>query len=87
MGRISKVIRLIASYVSNVMVGIDQIINTLFFGEPDETISSRAGKARELGSYKWTLVAEFVDVICWMFERDHCRKSMERDRIKRLYHL
>jgi len=30
-------------YFKNILIGIDQLINTLFLGDPDETISSRTG--------------------------------------------
>ena len=31
-------------YVWNILIAIDQFFNALFGGDPDETISSRAGK-------------------------------------------
>lgn len=35
----------IKSYLKNVLIGIDQLVNTFFAGYPDETLSSRA--------YRW----------------------------------
>ena len=83
--KVKSAVKLLFAYLSNVLVSVDQVINALFFGDPDETISSRAGKARRLGSFKWMLIAEVLDWLCFVFERDHCRKSMERDRDKRRY--
>lgn len=83
--KVKRAVKLLLAYFINISVSLDQVINALLFGDPDETISSRAGKARRLGSFKWTLIAEVIDWLCFVFEREHCRKSMERDRDKRRY--
>lgn len=31
-------------YLYNILIGIDQLVNALLGGDPDETISSRLGK-------------------------------------------
>lgn len=36
-------------YTKNVLVGIDQLANALWGGDPDETISSRLGKLKRAG--------------------------------------
>ena len=36
-------------WIHNILIGIDQFANTVVVGDPDETISSRAGKARREG--------------------------------------
>ena len=38
------------SYFKNVLIGIDQLVNALLGGDPDETVSSRVGKAAAAGS-------------------------------------
>ena len=35
---------LIRKYLRNLLVAIDQLLNTILGGDPDETISSRLGK-------------------------------------------
>lgn len=63
------------------LVAFDQLGNTLCDGDPDETISSRVGKAALAGS-RWALVAECLINAMFLIvtgERDHCRNSIEAD--------
>lgn len=56
-------------YLLNVLVLMDQAVNCLvFFGSPDETISSRAAKA-QLAGKKWGCV-----LCSWLnrLQKDHC---------------
>lgn len=62
-------------YIWNLLIALDQLGNALFAGDPDETISSRAGKAMHEGKV-WGCV--LCRVLNW-FERDHCAKSIEQD--------
>lgn len=59
-----------------IAVALDQLANVvLFLGDPDETLSSRAEKARRRGK-RWGCV------LCALLDRldpDHCRKSLEPD--------
>jgi len=62
-------------YFWNLLISIDQFFNTLFGGNPDETISSRAGKARYKGK-KWGCI------LCWFLDKidkNHCEKNIELD--------
>lgn len=72
----------LSRYFWNILVSIDQFVNTLCGGDPDETISSRLGK--------WALNGEnhtgIRKVIYWvvnriveLFERNHFQKSIEAD--------
>lgn len=65
----------------NVWVAEDQMASAHTGGAPDETISSRLGKAREKGSSVFTVIADKVDLVAWEFFKDenHCGKSIERD--------
>lgn len=62
-------------YLWNVLIAVDQLGNALAAGDPDETISSRAGKAQRAGRRWGCILCRMLD---W-FERDHCAKSMETD--------
>lgn len=62
-------------YVLNVLIALDQFGNALVGGSPDETISSRAGKAQQKGKRWGCVLCRFLN---W-FERDHCAKSIEPD--------
>lgn len=61
-------------YVWNLLIAIDQFFNALFGGDPDETISSRAGKVQH--------TSRWAKVLCWFLnklDRDHCKESIEED--------
>lgn len=64
-------------YLLKVLVSLDQLINTIFGGSPDETLSSRWGKARRDCKF-----CSFMCSILNVFEENHCEKSIERDENK-----
>jgi hypothetical protein len=62
------------AYFWNVLIAIDQFLNAITGGDPDETISSRAGKRRQ--SHKWACyLCKFLN---WL-DTNHCKKSIELD--------
>lgn len=61
-------------YFWNNLIAIDQLINTILFGDPDETISSRAGK--RINKRRWAYV--LCRMLHW-FDKGHCQKSIESD--------
>lgn len=63
------------SWGRNIAVAIDQLVNSVMRGDPDETISSRAAKARALGK-KWGCY--LCRVLDWL-DPDHCKNSIEYD--------
>lgn len=62
------------NYIWNILISIDQLANAILGGDPDETISSRAGKRKEEQAWaKW---------LCWMLDKidpNHCSTSIEED--------
>ncbi len=63
-------------YFINLFIAVDQLVNTIFYGDPDETISSRLGK-----NYPNSKFTKFVD---WLFswqnkEGGHTKASIEHD--------
>lgn len=68
-------------YFWNILIAIDQLLNTVFGGDPDETISSRVGKCRDrhggtLPWYlKWLVFLEYLDP-------GHLTKTQEQDQGK-----
>jgi len=67
---------MIKKYIRNILISIDQFVNTIFLGDPDETISSRLGK-----HYRESWMERIVD---WMFQWQHkpdghCENSEEKD--------
>jgi len=64
-------------YVWNLLISIDQFFNTLLGGDPDETMSSRMGKHLAKHDCPFCkLMCKFLN----LFEKDHCVKSIEKDR-------
>lgn len=51
----------------------DQLANTAFGGDEDETISSRAGKAARAGKRWGCVLCKLLD----KFDPEHCEKSIE----------
>jgi hypothetical protein len=74
------IVRYLWAVVSNVdrarriAVSWDQLGNTTFNGNEDETISSRAGRAKNKGKRWGCVLCRYLD---W-FDRNHCEKSIER---------
>lgn len=60
-------------YINNVLIGFDQFINTLLFGEPDETISSRCWRNKDKSKF-WSISRKLVDNL-FFYTEDHCYKS------------
>ena len=63
-------------YILNILISIDQFVNTIFGGDPDETISSRTGKA-VLNTKSW--FAHRLNAFLNFFEKGHSIKSIEVD--------
>lgn len=62
-------------YFWNILVNLDQTGNTLTGGDPDETISSRAAKAKAAGKTWGKYMCKFLS----FFDKGHCEKSIEKD--------
>ncbi|MEK5393381.1 MULTISPECIES: hypothetical protein [Heyndrickxia] len=63
-------------YFWNILVSVDQFFNTVFGGDPDETISSRMGKHLAKHDCPFcNLMCKFLN----LFDKDHCVKSIEKD--------
>ena len=62
-------------YFYNQLISIDQCINTILGGAPDQTISSRCWKHRE--HWAAAMAVRFIDWLFSWYEDEHCRKSYE----------
>jgi hypothetical protein len=63
------------SYLWNLLVSLDQSLNTILGGHPDETISSRAAKSRKQGKRWACILCDLLDKL----DPNHCEKSIEAD--------
>ena len=59
-----------------VLIAIDQLVNTLIGGMADETLSSRAYRHYIDGSRKWP--AKFINFL-FFWQKDHCREAYESE--------
>lgn len=60
-------------YIKNILIGLDQLANTVLGGDPDETISSRAAKRPRV--WFWGLIGRFLE---WI-DPGHLQRSKEDD--------
>ena len=69
----------------NVWEGVDNSMSADTGGDPDESLSSRLGKARKRGSKGWGFIANKVDLVFGEFADDpnHCDRTTERDEGKK----
>ena len=63
------------TYLWNILISVDQFVNTIFGGNPDETISSRAAKASRRGDKWGCILCKLLDKI----DKDHCNNNIELD--------
>jgi len=62
-------------YGYNLLITEDQKFNVITGGDPDEVFSSRTEKAKVNGQLWAKIISKFLDI----FEKDHTKKSLERD--------
>lgn len=69
------------TYLLFLLIAIDQFINALLRGMPDETLSSRAWRMHVKKQRYWGWTCGFIDWIAFNFfgQTDHCRKSFEEE--------
>lgn len=58
--------------ILNILIAIDQLINTILMGAPDETLSARAHRMREKQQPYWGWLASFINML-FFWQKDHCR--------------
>lgn len=58
-------------YLLNLLIALDQLINVVLRGEPDETLSSRAHRMRAKGHRWWGWTATAIDKL-FFWQPGHC---------------
>jgi hypothetical protein len=73
--------KLIKQMGFNMLISIDQFGNVVLLGDPDETISSRCGRAHNSGRAIWfaRVMRRFVDKLFHVLlgEKNHCVNAVE----------
>lgn len=64
---------MIRRYIVNLLIAVDQLANAILFGDPDETISSRASK--RLHVWYWAAIGNLLE---WI-DPGHLERSREDD--------
>ena len=59
-----------------ICVALDQLVNTIFGGFADETISSRSHRAYVSGKRKWT--RNVINAL-FFWQADHCKEAYESE--------
>lgn len=73
MNFLNRMLWVLNRYFWNIMIALDQLLNALLFGDPDETVSSRA--AKNLHLWHWDLLARVLEYI----DPGHMDRSLEKD--------
>lgn len=72
----------VGKWIKNVLIGLDQLLNAVGCGDPDETISSRIGKIKMMngGDIPWRMfVVKLIDWILEKIELGHTINAIEED--------
>lgn len=70
------------NYFWNNLIAIDQLVNTVFAGDPDETISSRIGKILRDKRKDNRFIYYLSKIICYFLNKidpGHCKDAIEED--------
>ena len=63
----------VKEYILNLLISFDQFVNVIFLGQPDETISSRAWRCKDVNSF-WSVMHSLINKL-FFFQKDHCHKA------------
>lgn len=66
-------------YILNVLIAIDQLVNVLIGGRPDETLSASAWLGERKGYFFPKIFRPVIDFLFRPFEKDHCRLAYEAE--------
>lgn len=70
-------------YLLNVAIALDQVLNALRGGSPDETLSAAAWRTEQSGKLGGRIFRPLIDLLFLPIERDHCRTAFESERLQR----
>lgn len=64
-------------YFKKLFIAIDQLINTLFNGMPDETISASIYRNKDR-ALRWLIAYKVINNI-FFWQKDHCKEAWESE--------
>lgn len=68
------------SYLLRVAIGVDQLLNAVLGGQPDETVSARCWRRRE--DWPYGPMRRVIDAV-FFWQTDHCQRSYESEAKRR----
>ena len=63
-----------------ILIAIDQLVNTFFCGWADETLSSRAWRMRKRNK-RWAMARRIIDGL-FFWQNEHCFQAYESERLR-----
>lgn len=70
------------SYLTNILIALDQVLTALIGGFPDESLSSYAYRMDIQGAQAGKITRPLIDAV-FFWDDEHCRKSWEAERERR----
>ena len=68
-------------HIFQILIAFDQLINTLFLGYADETISSRMYRYELEDKILGKIFRPIIDKIFW-YQKEHCRQSYLSEQLR-----
>lgn len=68
-------------WIKNIALSLDQLLNAILFGDPDETLSRRAGRACDESKAGQEAARGWGCLLCGLlswFDERHCKKAVDR---------
>jgi len=66
-------------YQWNVLIALDQLMNSLLFGYPEETLSARTYRKAKAGQWFWRALRQVIDLAFRWDSAEHCREAYENE--------
>lgn len=71
------------NYILQILIAIDQLVNTFLAGDADETLSSRAYRAWRAKKPFGLVFKPLIDGLFYPIQRRHCEQAYEAEIAKR----
>lgn len=71
------------NYILQILIAIDQLVNTFLAGDADETLSSRAYRAWRARKPFGLVFKPIIDGLFYPIQRRHCEQAYEAELAKR----
>ncbi|WP_406022526.1 hypothetical protein [Succinivibrio sp.] len=76
MTRFLKLLKNFWKYLINILIAFDQLVNTLFGGSCDETISALCyRKSQQKGHYFYKILKFILDICLSPIKQNHCEQA------------